>query len=145
MNQLMRVQLRKILTKHEGYRTFPYIDTAGKISIGIGYNLSDRGLPESWINDQYESDVLYFYNQWNETFDWFKDLNEARQIALIDMSFMGFKKILGFKSMLEALRQHDYSVAAAEMRNSLWARQVKSRAVEIAHIMESGMINDSIY
>jgi GH24 family phage-related lysozyme (muramidase) len=35
-----------LIEHHEGRRAFPWYDSAGKISIGIGRNLSDRGLSD---------------------------------------------------------------------------------------------------
>lgn len=132
-------KLRQLLVKHEGKENFPYIDTVGKITIGIGYNLSDRGMPDSWINQQYEDDVTYFYNQLNNDFPWFKHLTEARQAVLMDMCFMGYKRFLSFKKMLACLAAGDYQRAALEMLDSKWAQQVHGRAHELADIMASGI------
>ena len=35
-----------LIEHHEGRRAFPYYDSVGKISIGIGRNLADRGLSD---------------------------------------------------------------------------------------------------
>lgn len=134
----MKAKLKQLLIKHEDKRNFPYYDTVGKITIGIGYNLTDRGVSDEWINEQYEQDVSYFYQSLTNDFPWFRDLSEPRQMVLIDMAFMGYKKLLGFKKMLAALARHDYLKAADEMLDSKWATQVKGRADELAGIMESG-------
>lgn len=133
-----KLKLKQLLIKHEGKEKFPYVDTVGKITIGIGYNLSDRGMPDNWINTQYEDDVNYFYSQLNHDFPWFKDLNEARQAVLIDMCFMGYKKFLSFKKMLYWLNEGDYMEVANEMMNSRWAEQLPSRAKELSDIMVVG-------
>lgn len=133
----MQVKLRALLIDHEGKSNFPYVDTVGKITVGIGYNLSDRGLSDDWVDNQFESDVNYFYSQLFQ-FEWFKNLNEARQIALIDMCFMGVKKFLSFKKMIAALEKNDYQSAALEMLNSKWAGQVGRRATDLARIMREG-------
>ena len=87
MRESMRSKLKHLIVEHEGYRKFPYIDTVGKITIGIGYNITDRGMPDEWINQQYDKDIAYFYNQLWEDFEWFRGLDEHRQIVLIDMCF----------------------------------------------------------
>ncbi len=133
-------KLKRSLVEHEGHANFPYTDSLGKITIGIGYNLSDRGLPDEWVNLQYSQDVLYFYNQL-DGFPWFKELNSDRQIILIDMAFMGWKKFLGFRRMIAALEAHDYNDAANEMLDSKWADQVKSRAIQLAEGMADGVYN----
>lgn len=138
MTPEMKAKLRRSLVHHESYEKFPYTDTVGKITIGIGYNLSDRGLSDEWINNQYQADVDYFYGQLL-AFPWFEQLTSDRQIILIDMAFMGWKKFLTFDKMLNALLTHDYKKAAFEMINSKWAEQVKGRAAALAHGMLTGV------
>lgn len=138
MTPNMVVKLKRSLVLHEGLKRFPYIDTVGKVTIGIGYNLSDRGLPDSWIYEQYEQDVSYFYNQLSE-FPWFNNLNEDRQVVLIDMCFMGWKKFLEFDKMIEAIANQDFKQAAVEMLDSKWAIETKNRATTLAHAMVTGV------
>ena len=133
----MTAKLKRSLIQHEGCEKFPYIDTVGKITIGIGYNLSDRGITDEWINNQYQQDVQYFYNQLS-TFPWYEHLTPDRQIVLIDMAFMGWKKFLEFEKMLEAIARGDYKAASLEMLNSEWADQVKGRAGVLAQAMLTG-------
>lgn len=140
MTPEMMSKLRRSLVEHEGYRTHPYIDTVGKVSIGIGYNLTDRGIDDEWINSRYLKDVNFFNNQLSK-FEWYKDLNVDRQVVLIDMSFMGWKKFLTFKKMIDAISKGDYKQAAYEMLNSRWAEQVKGRANALAQGMLTGAYN----
>ena len=49
--------LRDLLERHEGRRAFPYLDTVGKLTIGVGRNLSDRGLSEDEIDLLLASDI----------------------------------------------------------------------------------------
>ncbi len=133
-------KLKKSLVAHEGYRKMPYVDSVGKITIGIGYNLSDRGIDDGWINHQYQSDVLYFYNQLMEM-PWYQNLNADRQVVLIDMAFMGWRKFVGFKKMIHAIEKGDYKQAAYEMLDSRWAEQVKGRAASLAQGMLTGVYN----
>lgn len=138
MDQLFKNKLKSLIVAHEDKRNFPYVDTVGKITIGIGYNLTDRGLPDSWINEQFDQDINYFYHQLKQDFPWYTELNDARQMVLIDMCFMGYKAFKTFKKMLAALAIHDYNTAANEMMSSKWALQVGGRAVENSLIMRKG-------
>ncbi len=131
------LRIKRSLVLHEGHENFPYIDSVGKISIGIGYNLSDRGLDNDWINNQFQQDVNFFYKNLCE-FPWFHLLNEDRQIILIDMAFMGWKRFLGFEKMIDALERRDYEKAALEILNSKWADEVKDRAVQLAEGIRTG-------
>lgn len=140
MNPGIAVKLKRSLTLHEGWKSFPYVDTVGKITIGCGYNLTDRGLPEEWINSQYNQDVEFFYSKLFE-FSWFNKLNDDRKIVLIDMSFMGWKRFLSFKKMIAYLEKLDYEGAAEEMKNSLWYEQVKKRGQDLYQGMLTGVYN----
>lgn len=136
----MSAKLKKSLITHEGYENKPYTDTVGKITIGIGYNLTDRGLDDDWIVSQFTKDLNYFYSQLLP-YDWFNVLNEDRQVALIDMCFnLGVKTFLSFTQMIAALEVHDYTKAANDMRQSKWATQVGKRAADLAQTMETGTL-----
>jgi len=140
MTEEMKSKLKHLVVTHEDYRKYPYVDSVGRISIGIGYNLSDRGISDKWINSQYEADVAFFYQELSDTFPWFGSLNDARKIALIDMCFMGFKKFCEFKLMLRAFCIRDYKTAAFELLHSEWAKEVKGRAIDLAKIIETGIL-----
>lgn len=140
MSQTMMLKSYQSLVKHEGYSKFPYTDSLGKTTIGIGYNLSDRGISDDWIKKQFDSDVSYFYSQLCK-FGWYNILNEDRKIVLLDMSFMGWQHFLKLERMISALASENYEKAADEMLDSLWAKQVKYRAVELAEAMRSGIYN----
>jgi len=135
------VKLKRSLTLHEDRQKFPYIDTLGNLTIGIGYNLSARGISDEWIDKQFSEDVSYFYDKLMEDFSWFKELNDDRQIVLCDMAFMGYKKFCEFTKMLTALSDHAYAEAAWEMLNSDWAHQVKGRAQILSDAMLMGVYN----
>jgi len=51
---------------------------------------------------------------------------------------MGITKLLGFKNTLRMMKAGDYDGAADGMLQSLWAKQVKGRADELAEQMRHG-------
>lgn len=136
----MQSALKTLLIGHEGKENLPYTDTVGKLTIGIGYNLTDRGLPDEWINNQFKEDVNFFYAQLCKDYTWFQKLDENRQMALIDMCFMGYKRFQGFVHMLRFIAIGYFENAAQEMLKSLWASQVKKRAQDLAEIIRTGEI-----
>lgn len=138
MDQSFKARLKQLIINHESRTNFPYVDSVGKVTIGIGYNLTDRGLSDTWIDDQYEKDVAYFNAQLLHDFPWYESLCEARKMVLIDMAFMGYRSLKGFVKLFEYLGQGDYENASQEILNSLWAQQVGHRALEDAEIMRSG-------
>lgn len=134
-------KLKQLLVKHESYRQFPYTDTAGHLTIGIGRNLADRGLSTNEAYYLLDDDIMYFSGKLNHFLPFFHTLNENRQIALIDMCFnIGVQGFLNFTHMIIALEAHDYERAAEEMLDSKWAYQVGERATCLANIIRTGEI-----
>lgn len=136
-------KLKDLIVRHEGYRRFPYRDTLGNLTIGIGYNLDARGMNDTWINQQYQEDVNYFTSQLTLNHPCFSKLSEVRQAVLINMAFMGYKRLSQFYKMFRALECEDYALAAREMLDSYWAQQLPKRARELAKMMETGKWSDS--
>jgi lysozyme len=64
---------------------------------------------------------------------------EGVQMALINMNFnLGIHKLEQFVGMINALREKNYTLAAQEALNSLWAKQVHQRATDIALMIREG-------
>lgn len=130
--------LLDMITRHEGKRRVLYHDSLGIPTIGIGHNLS-KPLTDMAIQQILRDDVNDAYGECLHAFPWFAELTEKRQWVLIDMCFnLGLPRLLGFKKFLQAMALGDYETAAVEMLDSLWAKQVKGRALELA-----GMIRGS--
>lgn len=140
MTPEVRFKLKEMLIKHEQYRNHPYIDSVGKITIGVGYNLTDRGLPDRYIHELMNDDMDFFYRKLHDCYMWFDTLSDPRKMVLLDMCYnLGWYKFLTFNRMLAALARRDFKIAAGEMLNSKWAKQAPERAQELAKIMEDGL------
>lgn len=132
-------KLTELLIKHEGKMNFPYEDTTGHISIGVGRNLTDRGLSDSEILMLLSNDLAISVTELTEAFSWFADLNEARQDALISMHYnLGMPKLLKFRKTLELLEQGMFEAAALEMLDSKWANQIGQRAKDLSKMLSTG-------
>ena len=126
------------LILHEGLRKKPYRCTAGKLTIGVGRNLDDKGI----------SELEALYLLWNDMKDvmdaldryaWYRQLDPVRQKVMIDMAYnLGMAGLLKFRKMIAALELGDYQAAADQMLDSRWARQVKTRADRLAEMMRTG-------
>jgi lysozyme len=128
------------LNRTEGRRSKPYLDTVGKITIGVGHNLTAKGLPDSLIDALLNID-LADANSGAEKLSVYDKLDAIRQTVLVDMVFnMGFEDVQKFVNTLSAINRRDYESAATNMLNSVWAKEVGSRAVELAEIMRTGQI-----
>jgi len=129
-----------LIEQQEGRRKFPYTDTEGKLTIGIGRNLTDRGLSDCEINFLFANDLKIA----EQDAIWvvgplFYTLSAARKAVLIDMSLnLGRDRLSGFKNTLQAIRDGNYGQAAIGMRASKWAHQVGARAEVLAAMMEKG-------
>ena len=144
---MMREKLKEILIQDEGMVLTPYLDSVGKLTIGVGRNISDNGITEDealYILDNDIQSVLrfcevFFRSIWN-------DLSEARKIVLASMVFnLGGTRIQSFKRMIQALYDKDYHQASAQMLDSKWAKQVKGRAVRLARIMASDNMDEGFH
>ncbi|MEL0114284.1 MAG: hypothetical protein VW835_21355, partial [Rickettsiales bacterium] len=125
----------------EGLRLTPYVDTVGKITVGVGRNLSDRGITEAQAYAWLDEDIALAVAELTARFPWFADLDEARRRVLIDMHVnMGIQRLKGFKRMLAALAARNYWRAADEMLASKWATQVHGRAERLARMMRTGRV-----
>lgn len=127
------------LTLHEGGRRFPYVDTVGKITIGVGRNLTDRGLSDDEIDLLLADDLDEHWTKLTAALPWVESLNEVRQRVLLDMAFnLGVAGLLTFKQTLAAVHRGDWDAAASGMLDSKWARQVGARATRLATMMRTG-------
>lgn len=127
------------LKRDEGVRNKPYRDTVGKLTIGVGRNLDDVGLKEEEIDLLLKNDINDIVRQLSYSLPWvFTTLTDTRQRAVVNMAFMGVQKLLGFKRMLTALQNGDYSTAAGEALTSQWAAQVGDRANRVAKMLKDG-------
>lgn len=131
--------LKAQLRLHEGVRRFPYLDSVGKWTIGVGHNLSDKGLSPRAIDFLLDEDLDECVIDL-ATFPWFAPLDEVRQHVLLDLRFnLGPSRFRGFKRMLRAVSEGDYAAAATALRRSLWFSQVKSRGETLVRMMQTGV------
>ena len=136
-----RAMLRGELSRDEGRERFPYRDTEGILTIGVGWNLEANGIPEDMIDrlldigiEHAEIDVGVLYPEWRNT------LNGVRQRVLLNMAFnLGRVRLAGFRNMWAAVRAQEWDRAAAEMLDSKWARQVGPRAHRLSEMMRLGV------
>lgn len=130
--------LRAQLIQHEGLRLKAYTDTAGKVSIGVGHNLTDCGISQAVCDLMLDEDIARAISG-AEGFAWYAGLDEVRQRVIVDMTFnLGYRGVLAFEQMRLALAEGDYEAAAREMLSSRWSRQVGVRAIRLARMMRTG-------
>ena len=127
------------LKRHEGFRSKPYIDSVGKVTIGYGRNLDDVGLSRKEAVDLLYNDISLARNAVLTNISVARRLNSARLDALTNMAFnLGITRLLKFRKFLAALDLGDFVEAEVQMLDSLWAKQVGSRAIELGRQMRTG-------
>lgn len=125
--------------RHEGLRLHPYRDSVGKLTIGVGRNLDDRGITEAEALAMLRTDLLEVEARLDAALPWWRGLDEARREVLVEMGFnLGVDGLLAFHDTLATVRQGRYAEAATHMLASRWAGQVGARAAELAALMRSG-------
>ena len=135
----MNEKLRQLLLRHEGKRLMPYVDTVGKVTIGVGRNLTDNGITECECEAMFFHDIDMAHSSLMIFFPDCDGWAEARENALIDMMFnMGARRFGGFKKMIAAVRIGDWAGAAREMLDSSWAIQLPTRVSELAKMVKTG-------
>ena len=139
--QISDPELRDLIKQHEGVKLMPYRDSVGKLTIGVGHNLSDLGLPISIVENLFDHDLVNVMDSYCVIFDSAvrSELSYNRQLVLLVMIFnlgeMGFRR---FAKLIKAINSRNYNEAAAEMEDSKWFGQVGSRAVELQQMMIKG-------
>jgi lysozyme len=139
MNRYERQIVLAQIRKHEGLRLKPYQDSVGKTTIGIGRNLDDRGVTAEEAAMMALNDIKAAHHELWVNFPWYNALTGDRKYAWINLCFnMGMPRLKGFKMAIAAMEQSKYSVAADEILDSKYARQVGQRAIDIANMIRRG-------
>ncbi|WP_321967670.1 lysozyme family protein [Burkholderia cepacia] len=130
--------LKAELTRDEGRKPRIYTDTVGKVSGGIGRNLTDKGFRDNEIDLMYQNDVAETEAWLDRNLPWWRQLDPVRQRVMMNMAFNMKGKLLTFVNTLAAIQRGDYAAAADGMLASKWATQVGARATRLADMMRSG-------
>lgn len=127
----------KLIAHHEGFRSNIYTDTTGNRTIGYGLNLEYMSQERALAFLKFEVDRIR--EELPYRIPVFNSLSGNRQDVLIDMAYnLGIEGLLKFKKVLAAITEGNYSRAAYEMSNSLWAKQVGRRSEKLAEMMVKG-------
>jgi len=143
--------IRDQLIRDEGLRLKPYTDTSGKLTIGIGRNLTDKGISRAEAIALLDNDIAEHSALLDKYLPWWGQLDDARSTALLNMAFnMGVGpsdeqptgKLLNFHDTLKAFQGGDYNVVANHLSVSLWAKQVGERATRIIATIRGNSTGD---
>lgn len=134
-----RALLKISLVKHEDKRSKPYRCSAGKLTIGVGRNLDDKGLRDDEIALMLDNDINDALADAMKLVPSFAKLSDGRQRVLVEMAFnLGIARFAKFKKFLAAVDAGDVDRAHAEMLDSAWTTQVGQRAHTLARLWREG-------
>jgi len=128
------------LFRDEGVRLKPYRDSVGKLTIGIGRNLDDKGISATEAEMLLSDDIAEVQAKLQAALPWVYQLDDARRGVLENMAFnMGVEGLLQFHHMLGYVQTGKYDQASFEMLQSKWATEVGPRATRLAQQMRTGV------
>jgi GH24 family phage-related lysozyme (muramidase) len=161
--------VQAMIMKHEGKINYPYKDSVGLWTIGVGHLIqpgNGKTLPPEY--DAYKNNggpydkknnktpamtdeqILKLFN---EDFEHHKKMamatpgwnlaNETGQAAMIDLAFnMGGGWYKKFPNTSKALAAGDFNKASEGLKDSAWYTQVKDRGVKIVDMIRNGKKTD---
>lgn len=151
-----RAKMGAQLVLHEGLKLQQYQDTKGYWTLGVGYNVSARGLGffeqtikrkllTSSVITRYEAllvlraDIDRIEALMPAYFPGYANLSEVRQRVCLDLAFnLGFRA-LAFLKTIAAINAKDWSLASRELFKSKWANDVgPGRAGRLTQMLLTG-------
>lgn len=132
-------KLKAQLAVDEGRKKHVYEDTVGKLTVGVGRNISDRDFSDDEIDLMLSNDIKMVEAELDREMPWWRGMCDARQNVLANMCFnLGMVRLKGFANTLACMEAERYATAALGMLKSKWAKQVGQRAIRLAEIMRTG-------
>lgn len=141
-------QLITDLKKDESFRPYLYDDATGEPIVKGSHVVGNPTVAYGWcpstnLCSEELGEIILRYqalDKWNQLLKdqpWLREAPENIQRALADMAFnLGVHGLDGFKTFLGLIKAGKYQEAYEDLKGTLWAKQVKSRAVRI-----EGLIN----
>ena len=134
--------IRQDLIRDEGLRLKPYQDTAGKLTIGVGRNLTDVGLSEREARLLLDRDIEVAIGHALEVFPGFHDYPEDVRRVIVNMIFqLGRRGFNGFRRFISHVKNHAWDSAADEVLDSKAARQAPERFARHAQLLRNQRSN----
>jgi lysozyme len=154
-----RQMIEELVQKHEGRRSITYFDTMGNPTNGIGFNLNSseaqdicdhyglnleklkagiEALTETQIDEIFYYQLTSVISQANGLLSNFNAMPDGVQAVVCDLIFnMGITRFSKFVSTIGQLKAGNWKQAAADLRNSAWFHQVKTRGTDNVGILEA--------
>lgn len=167
-------KIRDQLTLHEGLKSFPYFDTRGFVTIGIGRNLDSNPFSHDekkyLFNDPYityekyieilrlsglsllqahyllENDIQVALKFIKRLSPNFEAISEPRQFVLIDMMFnLGYGTMRkSYQLIINLIEDGEFSHAVEQIQNTKYSRQVGHRDNRLCVMLLKNKYHDEV-
>lgn len=113
-------------------------------TVGYGFTQGvtvDSKMSKPIAERKLEVMILEMDQELGSVLSWYQEASFVTKTVLINMLHnLGLKGLLGFKNTLKYMGEKAYKNAAANMRKSLWAKQVGRRAAYLSERIETQTI-----
>lgn len=128
--------IEAMLIDDEGELLTPYVDTKGKVTIGIGHNLTDKGITKGQSRMLFMADMADALDDVRHCCSVYDALSRPRQLVMINLAFnLGRERLNKFVRFIGAIHRSDWDDAADELLDSQAARDLPSRYTTLAKMM----------
>lgn len=145
----MIVSVQELLEDDEGRRLWPYTDTRGHLTWGVGHLLGDDDADNGVAPDVAaligQAVDLQFQHDMNTAiaglsfFPEYASLDPVRQAVLIDMAFnLGVSGLRNFTTFLGCVASQQWAAAATDLRGTLIYSQLPHRYERLATMIQTG-------
>lgn len=147
----MNLLAKAVIMFEEGFRSRPYKDSEGYPTIGYGTKIGtkDANIDNYVFMVEKKAAAALLEQEVDKVIGslsmlpFFPLLSEERQAVIVSMAYqMGVEGVKGFRKMIEALEDENYTVAASEALDSKWAHQTPLRAERHAEVLRTGEFSD---
>lgn len=125
-----------MMIEDEGEHLRMYEDTAGKQTIGIGHNLTDKPISKLASRTIFMEDMADAIDDVRRCCSIYDELSRSRQLVMINLAFnLGRDRLGKFVRFLGAIHRGDWNDAADELLDSKAARDLPNRYTRLAQMM----------
>lgn len=142
-----RAALEQELVLDEGRYFTPYKDSLGYWLVGVGHLLSEPEMAKIALANAITreecaaflaEDIAMAEKVLNFIFPPWRQLDDVRQRAMLNLTFNLGYKLRTFQHFLAAMRRNDWDNAADALIDSTWYVQVKTRGPRIVRMIREG-------
>ena len=124
--------------KYEDLKLFPYLDIKGYTTIGVGRNLSTKGISKEEALFMLQNDIEECNEDLKKIFPKWLEFSGGQRVALRDVRFQhGANGFRLYRKMIAAILRDDWNGASFELLESNYGRTFITRANDNAELLRS--------